>query len=59
MMGWLGARPLAAHQVALSCAAMTFMVPLGLSMAVGMRMSAAVGRGRAREAAAHLGGGLG
>jgi MATE family multidrug resistance protein len=45
MMGWLGAVPLAAHQVALSCAALTFMFSLGLSMAVGMRMSAAVGAG--------------
>ena len=45
MMGWLGAVPLAAHQVALSCAALTFRFSLGLSMAVGMRMSAAVGAG--------------
>jgi MATE family multidrug resistance protein len=45
MMGWLGAVPLAAHQIALSCAAMTFMVALGISMAVGMRTSAAVGAG--------------
>jgi MATE family multidrug resistance protein len=45
MMGWLGAVPLAAHQIALSCAAFTFMFSLGLSMAVGMRTSAAVGAG--------------
>jgi MATE family multidrug resistance protein len=45
MMGWLGAAPLAAHQIAISCAALSFMLPLGLSMAVGMRMSAAVGSG--------------
>jgi MATE family multidrug resistance protein len=45
MMGWLGAVPLAAHQIAISCAALTFMVPLGLSMAVGIRMGAAVGAG--------------
>jgi MATE family multidrug resistance protein len=45
MMGWLGAISLAAHQIAISCAAMTFMVALGLSMAVGMRTSAAVGAG--------------
>jgi multidrug resistance protein, MATE family len=48
MMGWLGAVPLAAHQIALSCAAMTFMVALGLAMAVGMRTSAAVGAGSIR-----------
>lgn len=45
MMGWLGAGPLAAHQVALSCAAFTFMFLLGLAMSVGMRLSAAVGKG--------------
>ncbi len=45
MMGWLGAAPLAAHQVAISCAALTFMLPLGLSIAVAIRMGAAVGAG--------------
>ena len=49
MMGWLGAVPLAAHQIAICCASTTFMVSLGLSMAAGMRLSAAVGAGeRAR-----------
>jgi len=43
MMGWLGAVPLAAHQIAISCAATTFMFLLGLSSAAGMRISAAVG----------------
>jgi len=46
MMGWLGAVSLAAHQVALSCAALTFMVPLGLSHAVSLRISRARGEGR-------------
>jgi len=46
MMGWLGTVPLAAHQIALSCAAFTFMFPLGLSTAVSIRLSEAVGRGR-------------
>jgi len=46
MMGWLGAMPLAAHQIALSCAALTFMFPLGLSMATGIRISKAQGEGR-------------
>jgi multidrug resistance protein, MATE family len=45
MIGWLGAVSLAAHQVAITCAAMTFMAALGLAMAVGMRASAAVGAG--------------
>ena len=43
MMGWLGASALAAHQIAFTCAGTTFMVTLGLSMAAGMRVSAAVG----------------
>ena len=43
MMGWLGAVPLAAHQIALSCAAATFMLPLGLSMATTIRVGRAVG----------------
>jgi len=46
MMGWLGANALAAHQIALSCAGFMFMFPLGLSMAVGMRVGKAVGEGR-------------
>lgn len=46
MMGWLGATALAAHQVALSCAAFTFMFPLGLSMAVSIRISKSRGEGR-------------
>ncbi|HSI09808.1 MAG TPA: MATE family efflux transporter [Rariglobus sp.] len=46
MMGWLGATALAAHQIALSCAGFMFMFPLGLSMAVGMRVGKAVGEGR-------------
>ncbi len=46
MMGWLGATALAAHQIALSCAGFMFMFPLGLSMAVGMRIGKAVGEGR-------------
>lgn len=46
MMGWLGAIPLAAHQLALSCAALTFTVPLGLSLALSLRVSRAHGEGR-------------
>jgi MATE family multidrug resistance protein len=46
MMGWLGATALAAHQIALSCASMTFMFPLGIGMAASMRLSKALGEGR-------------
>lgn len=45
MMGWLGAVPLAAHQIAISCAATTFMIQLGLSSSAGMRVSSALGAG--------------
>jgi MATE family multidrug resistance protein len=48
MMGWLGAVPLAAHQISISCASTAFMIPLGLSMAVGIRVSHVVGS-RERE----------
>jgi MATE family multidrug resistance protein len=43
MIGWLGSVPLAAHQIAISCASMVFMIPLGLAIAAGMRISHAVG----------------
>ena len=38
MMGTLGTTALAAHQVALQCAAFTFMVPLGIGMAGSVRV---------------------
>ena len=46
MMGWLGAVPLAAHQIALACAVTTFMVPLGLAQALSVRVAHARGAGR-------------
>lgn len=45
MMGTLGSTELAAHQVALQCAAFTFMVPLGIGIAASVRVGQAVGRG--------------
>ena len=45
MMGWLGTEALAAHQIALSCCTLSFMFPLGLAMAVSIRMSRALGDG--------------
>jgi multidrug resistance protein, MATE family len=43
MMGWLGPGALAAHQIAITCAATTFMIPLGLSQAVSVRIGQARG----------------
>ncbi len=49
MMGWIGATTLAAHQVALSLASMSFMVPLGFSFAVAIRVGQAAGRGNQHQ----------
>ena len=49
MMGRLGAIPMAAHQVALNLASITFMVPLGVSIAASVLVGHAVGRGDTRE----------
>lgn len=49
MMGWLGVAELAAHQIAITCAATTFMVPLGIGQAVGVRVGQARGAGRLDE----------
>ncbi len=38
MMGWLGTEEVAAHAVALQCAAIAFMIPLGLSQATIVRV---------------------
>ncbi len=45
LLGTLGAVAAAAHQVTLNVAAMTFMIPLGLSMATTVRVGHAMGRG--------------
>lgn len=47
LMGWLGINEVAAHAVAVQCAAITFMVPLGLSTATTVRVGLAVGAGNA------------
>ncbi|ULQ53959.1 MATE family efflux transporter [Flavihumibacter fluvii] len=44
MIGTFGAVPQAAHQIALSCAAFTFMVSMGLAQAGSIRVSNAFGR---------------
>jgi MATE family multidrug resistance protein len=50
MMGRLGAIPMAANQVALNLASITFMVPLGVSIAASVLVGRAIGRGDMREA---------
>jgi MATE family multidrug resistance protein len=44
LMGLIGAESVAAHAIALQCAALTFMVPLGLSQAATVRVGLAFGR---------------
>ena len=45
MMGWIGTREMAGHQVAINLAALTFMVPLGVGDAASVLVGQAVGRG--------------
>lgn len=46
LIGHLGPVALAAHQIAMTCASTTFMVPLGISMAATVRMAQAMGAAR-------------
>ena len=50
MMGWISAEALAAHQIALNVASVTFMIPLGLSFAVSIRVGNAMGMNLPRVA---------
>lgn len=54
LAGRLAAAALAAHQIALNAASVTFMVPLGISSATAVRVGQAIGR-RDGEAAARAG----
>lgn len=54
IMGMLGTVIVAGHQIAVNFAGLTFMVPLGLSMAISVRVGQA--RGRGEEAAARFAG---
>jgi MATE family multidrug resistance protein len=47
LIGRLGAVPLAAHQIAITCASTTFMFPLGVALASTVRIAQASGAGRA------------
>ena len=50
LMGLLGAAALAAHQLVLNCAGITFMVPLGIAQAATVRVAYELGAGRAHAA---------
>ena len=43
LVGWLGARAGAAHQIAIQCAGATFMLPLGIGVATTIRVGGALG----------------
>jgi len=45
MMGWMGTREMAGHQIAINLAALTFMVPLGVGDAASVLVGQAVGQG--------------
>jgi MATE family multidrug resistance protein len=57
LMGQLSSTALAAHQIAINCAAFTFMVPMGVSIAIATRVGQAIGR--RDHAAASLAGWVG
>jgi len=46
MMGWISAEAIAAHQIAITCAAMSFMFVLGLGAAACIRVGHAYGAGQ-------------
>lgn len=46
MMGWVSADAIAAHQIAITCAATTFMFPLGIALAACIRVGHAWGAGQ-------------
>ena len=49
-MGTLGKHELAAHQIALQTASISFMIPLGIAIATSVRVGQAIGRGSPAEA---------
>ena len=50
LVGRLGVASLAAHQIALQCAAYTFMVPMGIGIAASVRVGQEIGKGNAQVA---------
>ncbi|PSR52917.1 MATE family efflux transporter [Adhaeribacter arboris] len=49
MIGWLGAKQLAAHQIAINVAAVTYMMASGIAAAATIRVSNELGRGRYQQ----------
>ena len=49
-MGWIGIAQMAAHQIAITCAGTTFMFPLGISLAVAIRVGHVIGAGEPHRA---------
>lgn len=49
MIGWFGAVPLAAHQITINLASLTFMVSLGVSLAGSIRVGQHIGAGNRRR----------
>lgn len=50
LMGTFGVTAIAGHQIAINVASLTFMVPMGLSIAITIRVGQAKGRDNCREA---------
>ena len=50
LMGWIGVVEIAAHQIALTYASTTFMIPLGISLAVAIRVGQVIGAGESHRA---------
>lgn len=50
MMGWLGAAPLAAHQIALNLASISFLVTVGIGVASSIRVGFELGQHRPQQA---------
>ncbi len=59
LVGSLGVVPMAAHQITTTCSSVTFMVPLGLAMAVTVRVGEVTGAGETHRRHAVLLGGWG
>ena len=49
MVGTLGVVPMAAHQITVTCASVTFMVPLGIGMAITVRIGKLTGAGETQR----------